>query len=124
MRGIMKWATIDEDRRAISVQDADTRPPGTLPCSDETVVGDIFDGWGFRRPKWTAYQFLLRFTPAERALFRSGAASDPALADFLQLAQAAQEIDAGDPITLAGMSYLVSVGVLSEARRKEVLDEP
>jgi hypothetical protein len=120
----MKWAHIDENRRVHSIEVADARPAGGLPCADETVVGDLFDGWGFRRPKWTAYQFLLRFTPQERAAFRAGAASDPPLADFLQLAQAAQEVDAGDPITLAGMSYLVSVGVLSEQRRKEVLDEP
>lgn len=120
----MKWAHVDENRRVHSIEEAVAQPAGTIRCTDETLVGDVFDGWGFNRPRWTAYQFLLRFTPAERALFRSGAASDPALADFLQLAQAAQEVDAGDPMTLAGMSYLVSVGVLSEARRKVVLDEP
>jgi len=120
----MRWAHIDESKRVHLIEEADARPASTIPAGDDTVVGDIFDGWGFRRPKWTAYQFLLRFTPAERASFRAGAAADPVLADFLQLAQAAQEVDAGDPITLAGMHYLVSVGVLTDARRKEVLDEP
>lgn len=70
---------------------------------------------------WTAYQFLLRFTASERAAFRAAAITDPQVADFQQLAQAAQEIRSDDPMTLAGMDYLVSVGLLSSERRAEIL---
>lgn len=70
---------------------------------------------------WTAYEFLLRFTAGERAAFRAAAITDPQVADFQQLAQAAQEIRSDDPMTIAGMDYLVSVGLLSSERRAEIL---
>lgn len=72
---------------------------------------------------WTAYEFLLRFTAAERAAFRAAAATDAQVADFQQLAQAAQEIRSDDPMTIAGMDYLVSVGLLSSERRAEILGQ-
>ena len=70
---------------------------------------------------WTAYQFLLQFTPEERAAFRAAALTDSSVADFQQLAQAAQEVISNDPMTIAGMNYLVSVGLLTEARKNEIL---
>lgn len=70
---------------------------------------------------WTSYQFLLRFTNQERASIRAASASDDAVADFQQLASAAHEIINTDPITIAGMDYLVSIGVLTQARRDEIL---
>ena len=70
---------------------------------------------------WTAYQFLLRFTAEERAAFRAAALTDPLVADFQQLAQAAQEVINTDPMTIAGMSYLVSVNLLTEQRKNEIL---
>lgn len=73
------------------------------------------------RTSWTAYQFLLRFTANERAAFRAAALTDPNVADFQQLAQAAQEVINDDPMTIAGMNYLVSVGLLTEARKNEIL---
>jgi hypothetical protein len=39
-----------------------------------------------------------------------------------QLAQAAQEVVSDDPMTVAGMNYLVSSGLLTEARRDEILN--
>jgi hypothetical protein len=73
------------------------------------------------RNSWTAYQFLLRFTAAERAAFRAAAITDANVADFQQLAQAAQEIVSDDPMTVSGMNYLVSVGLLTEQRKQEIL---
>jgi hypothetical protein len=73
------------------------------------------------RSSWTAYQFLLRFTAEERAAFRAAATTDANVADFQQLAQAAQEVLSDDPMTLAGMDYLVSVALLSSERRAEIL---
>lgn len=73
------------------------------------------------RKSWTAYQFLLRFTPQERAAYRAAAQTDEMVADFLNLATAAQEIINDDPMTIAGMNYLVSVGLLTQARRDEIL---
>jgi hypothetical protein len=71
--------------------------------------------------RWTAYQFLLRFTAEERAAFRAAALTDANVADFQQLAQAAQEVVSDDPMTVSGMNYLVAVGLLTADRRDEIL---
>lgn len=71
--------------------------------------------------RYTSYEFLLRFTPAERSAFRAAAVTDPNVADFQQLATAAQQVISNDPITIAGMNYLVFVGLLTEERKNEIL---
>lgn len=71
--------------------------------------------------RFTAYQFLLRFTPQERMAYRAAAFLDPQIADFMALAQAAQEILTTDPMTIAGMNYLVTVGILTESRKNQIL---
>jgi len=70
---------------------------------------------------FTSYEFLNRFTPEERASFRAAATTDATVADFLQLASAAQLILNNNPVTLAGMDYLVSQNLLTAARRTEIL---
>jgi hypothetical protein len=70
---------------------------------------------------YTSYEFLLRFTAAERASFRAAAVTDSTVADFKELATAAQEIHTNDPMTIAGMNYLVSVGLLTEQRKLEIM---
>lgn len=73
------------------------------------------------RKTWTAYQFLNRFTYPERAAYRQAAKTDDLVADFISLAQAAQEIVSDDPMTIQGMNYLVSIGILTEQRKAEIL---
>lgn len=73
------------------------------------------------RKIWTAYEFLNRFTYSERAAYRNAAKTDDLIADFMSLAQAAQEIISDDPMTVQGMNYLVSVGILTQQRRDEIL---
>lgn len=72
---------------------------------------------------YTSYEFLLRFTESERAAIRLAAATDvtSVTADFLQLSQAAQEINTMDPVTIAGMDYLVSIGLLTQQRRDQIM---
>lgn len=70
---------------------------------------------------YTSYEFLQRFTAEERALFRAAAQTDQLVADFVQLAGAAQEILNTDPVTTAGMNYLVLIGLLTEERKIEIL---
>jgi hypothetical protein len=105
--------------QAISLADGE---PCEIGQSYDEAANPRFFGDVPRPPQsWTAYEFLLRFTAAERAAFRAAAITDPQVADFQQLAQAAQEIRSDDPMTLAGMDYLVSVGLLSSERRAEIL---
>ena len=82
--------------------------------------------WNYVHPTnfpkiYTAYEFMLRFTAEERAAFRAAALTDPNVADFQQLAQSAQEIITNDPVTIAGMDYLVSVDLLTQRRRDTIL---
>lgn len=70
---------------------------------------------------YTSYEFLNRFTPAERAALRTAALTDAAIADFQQMAGAAQEIINTDPVTISGMDYLVAQGLITEARKLEIL---
>ena len=70
---------------------------------------------------YTSFEFLNRFTAAERASFRVAAQTDALVADFAQLATAAQEVLNNDPVTVAGMDYLVFAGLLTRQRADEIL---
>lgn len=74
------------------------------------------------RKIWTAYEFLTKFTYTERAAYRNAAKTDDLVADFMGLAQAANEIISDNPVVIQGMDYLVSIGVLTQARRNEILE--
>lgn len=118
----MSWAILDHENRVVAIQDGGERPENGVRIVDDTCrLGYFYNGWYFEAPRWTSYQFLLRFTPEERSSFRQAAATDEIVADFQMLAMAAQEIVADDPNTVAGMGYLVSVGLITPERRDEVL---
>lgn len=108
--------------------------PITLTAGEAPKAGDKYDANANPRfipkpvppkqpGKWTAFQFLLRFTEEERAAFRDAAATDEKVADFMLLCSAASEVKADHPVTLAGMAYLVSVGLLTQVRSDEILNK-
>lgn len=134
----MRTAFINEQNKVTAIKRGDwtaSRTKTTLVADGEVChEGMLFDASGTPRfvvvpiqippavaPKWTAFQFLLRFTEAERAAFRDEAATDPKVADFMLLCGAASEIESTHPMTVAGMDYLVSAGLLTQARADEVL---
>lgn len=129
----MKYAFVHSELFIVrTIKDIDV-PPDNPYCILLEENEECFSGYTYRAGQtprfvpsnpvysWTAYQFLLRFTPEERAAFRNAAITDVNVADFQQLAQAAQEVISNDPMTLAGMNYLVSIGLLSEPRKNEIL---
>lgn len=71
--------------------------------------------------KWTAYQFLGRFTESELDAVRQRAQTDATCWRFLTFATAAQEINSDDAVTLAGMQYLQAIGIIDDARRAQIL---
>jgi hypothetical protein len=73
------------------------------------------------RKVWTALEFLERFTPVELRRIEVGARSDETLASIYRSCLAAQEVASDDPRTIAGMGFLVALGLLSPARRDEIL---
>lgn len=65
------------------------------------------------------YEFLQRFTQAERIIIESS--SDVYVKDFSNFLKVVHEVDFDDSNTLAGMAYLVSLGLLTEERKNEIL---
>jgi len=129
----MKSAYISILNKVVAVRDGDfSSEPGyvLLQPGEEVVRGMAYDPNETPRfrfaepvfaPRWTAFEFLLRFTDAERESFRVSALDDSKVADFMQLCTAASHIEANHPMTIAGMAYLVSEGLLTQARADEVL---
>lgn len=119
----MRWAIIDSQRKVISIVDSDVRPDEGVKAFPESKcdIGRIWNGVTFDGPSWSAYEFMLRFTPQERAAVRAIGMTDPVVADFLFLATAAGQISSDDPSTIAGMDYLVQSGVISVERKQEIL---
>ena len=68
----------------------------------------------------TRLEFLRRFTVQERVAARQLAASDPVVYDFLDLLGAALNVVPTDPDVQMGLGYLVSVGVLTADRAREI----
>lgn len=120
----MKWIVLDDNNIIIDVKDVlDGTEINFAKIVDDNfcIKGWVLDGVEPRPPKWTSYEFLLRLTPQERADIRERSKTDPNVADFLMLAQSAQEVISNDPVTLMGMNYLTSIGVFTEQRKKEIL---
>lgn len=118
----MRWAILNEENKVVSIVEQDDRPANGVKAhmTSDCEIGWQYNGWDFNPPKWTAYEFLNRFTSNERAAIRA-AATDTNVADFLMLAQVAQEVIANDPVTIAGMDYLVLMGCITLDRRNEIL---
>lgn len=73
------------------------------------------------RKTWTSYEFLTRFTDVERKRIWNRAKNDDDIADFLMMAQSANEVISDDPMTVAGMDLLVAKNVITQARRDQIL---
>lgn len=123
----MRWATINGDGFVVNIDDEfPGNSPFVYPIPEGVSCGI---GWYLELDtyyppspqKWTSYEFLLRLTSTERAAIRQVTNTDPNVADFLMLAQSAQEIQSNDPMTQAGMNYMVSIGVFTEQRKNEIL---
>lgn len=119
----MKWATIDNEYVVVSIFESDTRPERSVKIEDgeECRVGLLWNGWSFVPRVFTAYAFLARFADAELETVRARAVTDPICWRFLTFATAAQVVDTSDPMTVMGMGYLVSIGILTAERRDEIL---
>lgn len=66
-------------------------------------------------------EFLQRFTVAERTAIRAAAGSHADLADWIDQARFAREIELDAVTTIAGLDALVAAGLLTPARKAAVL---
>lgn len=90
-----------------------------LPDLNTMTWDPIIDNFVKSSNVYTKLEFLNRFTAQERINIRSS--SDPIVEDFMELLNAASEVDKTYPDTIAGMNYLVSAGLLTQQRLEEIL---
>lgn len=69
----------------------------------------------------TKFEFLNRFTQTERVAIRAAAASNGSLADFMQMLEIATDVDVTNEATVAGVTFLETVGLLAAGRAAEIL---
>jgi len=119
----MNWAILDSNQKVTSIVSSDAKPDNGVKAPDGSgaAVGYFWNGWTFDAPRWTSYDFLNRFTGAERSAIRNAAKSDDTVADFMMLASSAYEIVADNPVTVSGMDYLVTLSIITETRKSEIL---
>lgn len=67
-----------------------------------------------------ARDFMLLFTQAERLAIRQAATTDPAVADWADVARMAGRIRLRHPLTVAGLQLLVAKNLLTAARRDAI----
>lgn len=70
----------------------------------------------------TKLEYLRRFTTDERVAIRAAAAANPVLGDYLKLMELAQEINTGDPDTIAAVQMLEQAGLIAAGRAQEILN--
>jgi hypothetical protein len=121
----MSYAILDIKGKVVDI--VANRPNDTVRWvktkpGDGAAIGRVYSGWTFDAPRWTSYEFLNRFTSQERRQIWALANSNDDVADFLMLSQAAQEVISDDPNTIAGMNLLVSLNILTNARKEEILN--
>jgi hypothetical protein len=66
--------------------------------------------------------FMGRFTVAEETAIRARAMSDASMLTFLARVERARTVCLSHPDTIAGMNYILSLGLITAARHTEILD--
>lgn len=119
----MRWAVVDSRNVVTSIVEQDARPANGVKAPDGSGygVGRVWNGWTFDSPRWSSFEFIRRFTQDELDDCLAAADTDEVVRRFLAYAEAAHEIIADDQTTVDGMDYLVSVALLTSARRDEML---
>lgn len=126
-------------QRKLLSTDAAIGEPGPLPREIEnltdadladltralgpTCAGEVgFAGQGFfpMTRKVTAIAFKFRLAPEERIAIRAAAASDPVVADFLDILATTPIVELDNAATIQGLAYLVSQGLLTTDRAAEI----
>lgn len=108
----------------------------TEDVPDNACNGDAWDGVDLVKPEApplasppsppqvTPVQFKLLFTPAERVAIKSARSTDAMIDDFYEIVEDPRltMVDFGLQSTVDGVGYLVSKGLITEARKAEIIN--
>lgn len=73
--------------------------------------------------RYSAFDFLRRFTLQERISIRIRSKLDPNIEDFMGMLDKADNVYNTDPDTVMALNYLVAIGEISELRKTQILGE-
>lgn len=108
--------------RALSAYNA-SNTPLSLEAYLKKMVDGVVDGLvkAYVVTQITKLAFLNRLTAEERIAIRTAATQSPAIHDYLEMLDAAQDVDLTDPRTIGGVQALEASGLLAEGRGAEIL---
>lgn len=69
----------------------------------------------------TRFEFLSRLSAQQRIAIRNAAQTDPILQDALAMLDCAQDISTDNPLTIAMITYCMSLGLLTEQDKQVIL---
>lgn len=70
---------------------------------------------------WTSFEFFNRFSIFEQNQIFKLSESDPLVKRFLFILGIATQVENNHPLTVEGVMYLTSIGVISEQRMQQIL---
>jgi hypothetical protein len=94
-----------------------------LPSFVQKLIDGQLDGLvqAYLKTNVTKLEFLDRFTAQERIGIRTAAQSSPAIADYLAMLDAAQDVDLTDARTIGGANALEAAGLIGAGRAAAIL---
>lgn len=110
-------------QRALDAQNATRSTPLT---TQEFVQGFVIDYCAnlasqHLNSRIEPFDFLNRFTPAERAAIRTAALTNGALADYVAMVSAAKTVVLTDQLTVTGVQSLETAGLIAAGRAAQIL---
>lgn len=119
---------VSSSPRSIALERAlDAYNASNSPMTAEAFMQKLIDGQldglvsAYLKTVITKLEFLGRFTADERVGIRSAAATNPSIADYLDLLNAAQDVMLTDARTDAGVQMLETAGLLAAGRAAQIL---
>ena len=133
--GATCYAHLDPQTNAVTMVEESDIPPDpetsyyvTLPSGSGVSIGAVWDPTrGFlsgvtQDPlsiKLSHFAFMMLFTQPERTAIRTSA--DPIIQDFIYMLEKSGGIYLDYPMTINGINYLYSEGLLTETRKDAIL---
>ena len=133
--GATRYAHLDLETNAVTMIEESEIPPDpetsyyvTLPPGSNVAIGSVWDpAKGFlsgitidpATRKLSHFAFMMLFTQPERTAIRTSA--DPVVQDFIYMLEKSGGIYLSYPMTINGINYLYTAGLLTETRRDAIL---